>query len=104
VRKKAPILTNDSSGDEIEPLQLVTKRSARCRSKVKRRLMENDSEEEENDEEIARTSGVSNVQKIVHIKVHEDTETDNDKINVIKRTTRRNKFGSLSKKNLRYKT
>ena len=66
--------------------------------------MENDNEEEENDEEIALTSGVSNVQKIVHIKINEDTETDNDKINVIKRTTRRNKFGSLSKKNPRYKT
>lgn len=105
VRKKAPInITNESSGDEIEPLQLVTKRSARCRSKVKRRLMENDSEEEENNEEIAHTSGVSNVQKIVQIKVNEDTETDDDKINVIKRTTRRNKFGGLGKKNPRYKT
>ncbi|CAI6344316.1 unnamed protein product [Macrosiphum euphorbiae] len=105
LRKKAPIsITNESSGDETEPLQLVTKHSTRCRSKVKRRLMENDNEEEENDEEIALTSGVSNVQKIVHIKINEDTETDNDKINVIKRTTRRNKFGSLSKKNPRYKT
>jgi len=66
--------------------------------------MENDSEEEENNEEIAHTSGVSNVQKIVQIKVNEDTETDDDKINVIKRTTRRNKFGGLGKKNPRYKT
>lgn len=82
---------------------MVTKRSARCRNKVKRRLMENDSEEEENNEEIAHTSGVTNVKKIVHIQDNEDSETDDDKINVIKRTTRRNKFGSLSKKNPRYK-
>jgi len=104
VRKKPPIsVINESSDDEIEPLQLVTKRSARCRSRVSRRLMENDSEEE-NDEEIARTSGVSNVQKILHIKANEDSETDDDKINVIKRTTRRNKFGSLNKKHSRYKS
>jgi len=104
VKKKPPItVTNESSDDEIEPLQLVTKRSARCRSRVKRRLIENDSEEE-NDEEIARTSGVSNVQKILHIKAKEDSETDDEKINVIKRTTKRNKFGSLSKKNTRHKS
>lgn len=105
VKKKAPIsVTNGSSEDEVEPLQLVTKRSARCRSKVKRRLLENNTEEEENDEEIARTSGVSNVQKILRIKVNEDSESDDEKINVIKRTKRQNKFGSLNKKNPRYKS
>lgn len=83
---------------------MVTKRSARCRSKVKRRLLENNTEEEENDEEIARTSGVSNVQKILRIKVNEDSESDDEKINVIKRTKRQNKFGSLNKKNPRYKS
>lgn len=101
MKKKPPVtVANESSDDEIEPLQLVTKRSARCRSRVKRRLVENDSEEE-NDEEIARTSGVSNVQKILHIKSKEDSETDDEKINVIKRTTRRNKLGSLCKKTTR---
>ncbi|XP_060833475.1 condensin complex subunit 1 [Rhopalosiphum padi] len=105
VKKKVPInIANESSEDEIEPLQLVTKRSARCRSKVKRKLIENDSEEEENDEEIARTSGVSNVQKIVNIKTNEDSETDDGKINIIKRATRQNKYESLSKKSPRHKS
>jgi len=98
VKKKVPIsIADESSEDEIEPLQLVTKRSARCRSKVKRRLMENDSEEEENDEEIARTSGVSNIQKgLAQIKANEDSETDDGKINITKRATKQNKFDSLT--------
>jgi hypothetical protein len=66
--------------------------------------MENDSEEEENDEEIARTSGVSNVQKIVNIKTNEDSETNDGKINIIKRATRQNKYESLSKKSPRHKS
>lgn len=100
VKKKVPIsYPDESSEDEVEPLQLVIKRSARCRSKVKRRLMENDSEEEENDEEIARTSGVSNIQKVAQTKANEDSETDDGKINVIKRATRQTKLDSLTSSN-----
>lgn len=45
----------------MEPLQ-VTKRSTRCQSKVKRKLL-NDSEEEENNEDLAYSSSVSNIQR-----------------------------------------
>lgn len=104
MKKKPPItVAKEFSDDEIEPLQLVTKRSARCRSRVKRRLIENDSEEE-NYEKIARMSGVSNVQKILHIKAKEDSDSDDEKVNVIKRTTRRNKFGSLRKKTTQHES
>jgi len=79
VKKKIPIsIANESSENEIEPLKLVTKQSGRCHSKVKRKLIEKNSEGGENDEELA------------HIKANEDSETDYSDINIIKRAKRQN--------------
>jgi len=78
VKKKIPIsIANESSENEIEPLKLATKQSGRC-SKVKRKLLEKNSEEGENDEELA------------HIKANEDSDTGYSDINLIKRAKRQN--------------
>lgn len=56
--------------EEVEPLQVVTKQSARCRSNVKRKLNVNvGEEEEENNEDVAHTSGVSNISQTVSVKI-----------------------------------
>ncbi|CAH1732771.1 unnamed protein product [Aphis gossypii] len=79
VKKKIPIsIANESSENEIEPLKLVTKQSGRCQNKVKRKLIEKNSEGGENDEELA------------HIKANEDSETDYSDINIIKRAKKQN--------------
>lgn len=98
VKKKAPKITNhESSEDDFEPLQLLSKRSAKCRSRVKRRLLEDDGEEEE----ISHKSVVSNTRKTVKIKNNEDFETDDGKIQVTKPTTRQNRILRSSRKNPR---
>lgn len=63
VKKKLPKSTIKEviSEDEIEPLQVIN-RSTRCYSKVKRKLL-NNSGEEENNEDLAYSSSVSNIQR-----------------------------------------
>lgn len=82
--KKKPSKTTviDSSVCEIEPLQLETKRSSRLQTKVKRRLMMNESEE--NDE----LAPLTNIQNAIHIKVDESSDSNNDEVDLFKRTTR----------------
>jgi len=98
-KKKLPkSLFKNSSAHEIEPLQVVTKRNSKCHTKVKRRLMVNDSEEE-NDEELARSS--ENVQSTIRIEVNKSCEV-NDKVDIFKRTTRQKNLESSSKQNVQF--
>lgn len=82
----------------MEPLQVVTKRSTR--SRVKRKLLVIDSEEEENIEEVAQTSGVRNNSKLVDIKSSKNAVVD-DTANVLKHSTKRNISENTRKKKLR---
>lgn len=103
--KKKPSKSSiqECSENEIEPLQVVTKRSTRSRTKVKRRLIVIDSEEEENNEEFAQTSGVSNIQKSTH-KRNEDCESDDGIVDVFKRSTRQNNHENSIKKKFKAKS
>lgn len=102
--KKKPLKTTiqECSENEIEPLQVVTKQSAGTRTKVKRKLMVIDSEEEENNEELAQTSGVSNIQKNTH-KRNEDCESDDGIVDIFKHT-KKNILENSSKKKLKSKS
>lgn len=97
IKKKPPkSIIRESLDDETEPLQVVTKRCARIRSKVKRRLIAIDSEEEENYEEFAQTSRASNIQKLVGINNITNCESDDDSCDVFKLSTKRNKSENTS--------
>ncbi|XP_050420511.1 condensin complex subunit 1 [Adelges cooleyi] len=106
--KKNPIKNRTNLETDVEePSQTVTKRSARCRTTVKRRLMVDNSEEEEKEkddvgsneeEEPARTTRNSTIKRVLKSKMNEDSESD--EVEVFKRTTRQNK--SVSKKKLQY--
>lgn len=78
---------------------MVTKQSSRYYPKVKRKLIVNDSEE--NDEELARSS---NNNQITILKVKKNCEI-NDDVNVLKRrTTRQTNLACSSKKYLQNKS
>lgn len=87
----------------MEPLQVVTKRSTRStRSKVKRKLLVVDSEEEENIEDLALSRSVSNNSKSVYNKDNANSKTDDETVGVLKQSTRRNVSERTRKKKSRH--
>lgn len=82
----------------MEPLQ-VTKQTTRFGSNVKRKLIVSDSEEEENNEELAHSRVVSNIQQTAVRNKNSNCKTHDD-VAILKQNTQ----DSTTKKKLRYKS